>query len=136
MQQNIFHGILLDVAFVDRHYPETFSIFAQKKVGDWGLYGIEVPRDNLENTVRSIQTHMQASGHFYNHIYDDEIIIVIFKERVFRATSHVSSWKDIQHYGITFGIPFEQLDFWPNRFQDEIHYFEREDFMEIVGAKI
>lgn len=130
MQQNMFHGILLDVAFVDRHYPETFSIFAQKKVGDWGLYGIEVPRDDLENAVLSIQTHMRADGYFYNHLYDDEVVIAVFKKRVFRATPHISSWRDIQHYGMTLDIPLEQLDFWPNRFQDEIHYFGRENFVE------
>jgi hypothetical protein len=28
------------------------------------------------------------------------------------------------------GIPKQQLDFWPNRFQDEIHYFEKDDFLE------
>ena len=123
MQQNKFHGILLDVSFLDRHYPESFSIFAHKQMGDWGLYGIEVPRDDLENTVLNIQTQMRTDQPFYNHLYDDEAVIAIFKKRAFRVTSHISSWKDIQQYGLTLDIPMEQLDFWPNRFQDEIHYF-------------
>jgi hypothetical protein len=127
MQQKVFHGILLDVSFIDRHYPASLPIFAQKKASDWGLFGIMVSRQDLENTVMSIQAHMRADEHFYNHLYDDEAIIVIFKARVFRATSHSSSWGEIQNYGMTLGIPFEQLDFWPNRFQDEIHYFGRED---------
>jgi hypothetical protein len=37
MQQGMFHGILVDMAFLDRDYPKTVSIFAQKKAGDWGL---------------------------------------------------------------------------------------------------
>jgi hypothetical protein len=130
MQTDVFHGILLDVGFVDPRYPETFSRFAQKRSGDWGLYGIEIPRDELENTVLSIQANMRADGQFYNHLYDDETLIVIFKTRVFHATPHRSSWDAIQQYGISLDIPIEQLDFWPNRFQDEIHYFGREDFAE------
>jgi hypothetical protein len=130
MQQNRFHGILLDVSFVDNHYPETFSIFAHKKAGDWGLFGIEIPRDGLESAILSIQMQMRSDEPFYNHLYDDEAVIAIFKKRVFRVTPHISSWKDIQQYGLTLNIPVVQLDFWPNRFQDEIDYFERENFVE------
>ncbi len=129
MQQKIFHGILVDMAFIDRRYPETFSIFAQEKSGDWTLYGIEVPRNDLENAVVNIQTHMRTDEHFYAHLYDDEVVVVIFKTRVFRVTPHISSWGDIQQYGMTLEIPVEQLDFWPNRFQDELHYFKRENFV-------
>ena len=130
MRQNMFHGILVDVAFVDRSYPETFSIFAQEKRGDWMLFGIEVLRNDLENVVKNIQTHMQADEHFYVHLYDDKVVVVIFRTQVFRVTPHISSWEVIRKYGIKLDIPFEQLDFWPNRFQDEIHYFKRESFVE------
>lgn len=132
MQQSMFHGILLDLSFIDRNYPKTFSIFALKKSDDWGLYGIRVPRNDLENAITDIQSHMRADKHFfYNHLYDDETVVVIFKERIFYVTSHASSWEALIHYAITLGIAIEQLDFWPNRFQDEVHYFAREDFVEI-----
>jgi hypothetical protein len=128
MQQDKFHGILVDAAFTDRHYPETFTLFAHKKTGDWGLYGIEIQRENIEAAVRDIQSHMREDEPFYNHIYDDEMLIIIFKQRVYLATPNSSSWKEIQQYGLTLEIPPDQLDFWPNRFQDEIHYFKRKDF--------
>jgi hypothetical protein len=130
MRQNMFHGILVDMAFTDRSYPETYSIFAQEKSGDWMLYGIEVPRNNLESAVVSIQTHMRADEPFYAHLYDDEVVVAIFRTRVFRVTPHISSWGDIRHYGMKLNISMEQLDFWPNRFQDEIHYFKRESFVK------
>jgi hypothetical protein len=127
MQQAVFHGILVDAAFTDRLYPETFSVFARKNAGLWGLYGIEIPRENIKYAVRDIQLHMRADESFYSHLYDDEAIIVIFKQRIFLATPNSSSWKEIQNYGLTLGIPLEQLDFWPCRFQDEVHYFEGKD---------
>jgi hypothetical protein len=130
MQQDVFHGILVDAAFTDQHYPEKFPIFAHKKAGLWGLYGIEIHRENIENTVRDIQLHMRTDESFYIHLYDDEMLIVIFKPRIYLATPNSSSWDEIQQYGLTLDIPIEQLDFWPNRFQDEIHYFGRKDFVE------
>lgn len=126
MQQKIFHGILVDMAFIDIRYPEIFSIFAQEKSGDWTLYGIEVPRKHLENAVANIQTYMRTDKHFYAHLYGDEVVVVIFKTRVFRVTPHISSWGDIHQYG---RMLVEQLDFWLNRFQDELHYFKRENFV-------
>jgi hypothetical protein len=123
MLQNIFHGILVDMAFIDRRYPETFPVFAKRKSGDWCLYGIEVPRSDLENTIKSIQTNMRADENFYSHLYNDDVVIVIFKTDVFRVTPHTSSWGEVLNYGRTLGIPVEQLDLWPNRFQDECHYF-------------
>jgi hypothetical protein len=130
MRQNLFHGILLDLSFTNREYPKSFSLFARKIAGDWGLYGIIVPQDKLEQTIVDIQSRMKTNEPSYNHLYDDERLIVIFKERIFHVTSHASSWNEIERYGVALGIPEQQLDFWPNRFQDEIHYFEKGDFVE------
>lgn len=133
MRQNTFHGILLDLAFVDQKYPRSFPLFAKKQIGDWGLYGILVDRNDLAVAVASIQVSMKADKPFYNHLYDDEMLVVIFRERVFYVTPHASSWENIKQYGFSLGIPEQQLDFWPNRFQDEVHYFEQGDFVEFPG---
>lgn len=127
MPQRVFHGILVDVSFIDRRYPLSFKIFAQKRSGDWDLIGIEVPREHIDSVVADIQAHMRTDEHFYNHLYDDEMVIVIFKQRIFYVKSHASSWTEVQKYSDALGIPNEQLDFWPNRFQDEIHYFGRQN---------
>jgi hypothetical protein len=132
MQQNMFHGILVNMAFIDPGYPETYSIFAKEKIGDWILYGIEVPRNTLELAVIDIQTHMRADEPFYAHLYDDELVVVIFRTQVFRVTPHISSWGDIRLHGAKLNIPVKQLDFWPNRFQDELHYFKPDSFIESI----
>ncbi len=129
MFQNCFHGILVDAAFTVKRFPESFGIFARKQVGDWTLFGVEIPREGLDQSIQSIQAAMRADEPFYGHLYDDEILIAIFKTRVFRVTPHRSSWDAIKGYGKSLNIPEEQLDFWPNRFQDEIHYFDRENFV-------
>jgi hypothetical protein len=80
--------------------------------------------------VIDIQKHMRADEPFYAHLYDDERMVVIFRTQTFRVTPHKSSWEDILLHGAKLAIPVEQLDFWPNRFQDEIHYFKRESFVK------
>jgi hypothetical protein len=130
MLQNVFHGILVDAAFRDRSFPENFPIFARQKSNDWILYGIEVPIEKVEEAITLIQANMRSDEEFYSHLYDDETVIAIFKNRIFRMTPHSSSWDEVREYGLTLQIPPEQLDFWPNRFQDEIHYFRPENFLE------
>jgi hypothetical protein len=93
------------------------------------LYGIEVTRDNLESAIFDIQAAMRSDAPFYAHLYDDETVIVIFQAHIFRVNSHRSSWGEVMRYGKTLGIPAEQLDFWPNRFQDEVHYFGKGSFI-------
>jgi hypothetical protein len=129
MIQACFHGILVDAAFTDRRFPESFKLFARRQNGGWGLFGIEVPRLALDQAIQNIQASMREDEPFYSHLYDDETMIVLFKKQVFRVTPHYSSWDVIKEYGKSLNIPVEQLDFWPNRFQDEIHYFERADFI-------
>lgn len=129
MFQNCYHGILVDAAFTDKRFPESFKLFARKQAGEWTLFGVEILREELDQAILSIQAEMRADEPFYGHLYDDETLIAIFKRRVFRLTPHRSSWEEIKEYGKSLNIPEEQLDFWPNRFQDEIHYFDRENFV-------
>lgn len=129
MLQNCYHGILVDAAFTVKQFPESFKLFARMKAGGWTLFGVEIPREEMDQSIQSIQAEMRSDEPFYGHLYDDEMLIVLFKKQVFRVTPHRSSWGAIKDYGKSLNIPEEQLDFWPNRFQDEIHYFHRTDFV-------
>ena len=93
------------------------------------LYGITIEDLELADAINNIQKMMKTDKPYYSHFYNDEKVLVVFKDKVFEATSHKSTWKSIIEYGKHLGIPEEQLDFWPNRFQDEIHYFNKEDYL-------
>ncbi len=124
-----YHGILVDASFSDARFPLTFKNFAQQVVGSWRLHGIEVPYQDLTAAIERIQPAMKADVPFYAHLYNDTDLIVIFRERIFRVTPDTATWKPIIEYGENLGIPKEQLDFRPNRFQDERDYFAPEDFL-------
>ncbi len=130
-QMASYHGIILDSAFEDPNYPYSFKIFAKRKstTNPWILIGIEIKESELEKSISDIQLNMKSDKPYYSHLYNDEDLVVIFKNKVFKVKSHSSTWKPIIEYGQLLGIPKEQLDFWPNRVQDEIHYFKSEEFL-------
>ena len=125
MRRDKYHGILLDLAFLNPKYPENYKIFNCIQSGNWNLIGIEIDYDKIDNVISEIQLNMNEDQPFYVHFYNDEDLIVVFKEKRFNVSNHESSWKEIIEYGKTKGIPEKQLDFWPNRYQDEIHYFKK-----------
>lgn len=128
----MYHGIILDAEFVDSKYPEKLNIFAKRKSSsnDWVLYGIEVTDEKTSELISDIQLNMKSDKPYYAHFYNDEKVIVLFKDKTFEVTPHISSWTPIIEHGRKLNIPEEQLDFWPNRFQDEVHYFKKEDFIK------
>ena len=125
MKQTVYHGILVNAAFTDTSFPTQFRTFAKMISGDWILYGIIVDTDKIHDAIRDIQSHFRSDENFYAHLYNDANLIVIFKDKHFEVNSHISSWGEVIEYGLKLGIVREQLDFWPNRFQDEIHYFNK-----------
>lgn len=124
----MYHGIVIDKSFKDKSFPKTFKCFARKQDGSWGIYGIEVEDSKVPKVIKLIQHNMRSGENWYAHLYNDKSLILIFKEKIFSVKSHISTWDPIIEYGKRMKIPKEQLDFWPNRFQDEIHYFVTDDF--------
>lgn len=133
MVRPLWHGILIDQAFTDRAFPESFNSFAKEGTSSlgWLLYGVIIAHEELAPSIKNIQDAMRSDKVFYSHLYNDQELIVIFKERIFRVGSHESTWEPILEFGRQSGISEEQLDFWPNRFQDERHYFQKESFSEV-----
>jgi hypothetical protein len=135
--KNFYHGVLLDLQFDEENFIEkNFKIFAKRKSSSnpWVLYGVEINNENLDDGIVKIQTAMKSDAPYYAHLYNDNGVIVIFKNKGFHVKPHISTWDEIVKYGQSLNIPSEQLDFWPNRFQDEIHYFKKEDY--ILGTQI
>ncbi len=127
----MYHGIVLDAEFNDPTILDTFKIFSKRKSldEDWILYGVEVEDSKLKETVKRIQSELKSEKPYYVHFYNDKKLIVIFKEKIFYASPHRSTWKEILEYGKKLNIPNNQLNIWPYRFQEEIHYFKEEDFV-------
>ncbi len=127
----MWHGILVDSAFEDPTFPSTLKVFAKRtsKSMGWVLYGVEIQDYELPDVINKIQSLMKSDKPYYSHFYNDLIVVVAFKDKTFEVEPNSSTWIPVIDYGKQLNIPEEQLDFWPNRFQDEIHYFTKEDFL-------
>lgn len=120
----MYHGILIDQEFTDPRFPNKYKIFSSKQDGDWKIFGIEIDDSALQSTIGEIQKYMKSDQPWYAHLYNDKELIVIFKDKLFTVGPHKSTWSEIVEYGKSLNILESQLDFWPNRFQDEEHYFQ------------
>lgn len=116
------HGIVIDQSFKDRIFLEGFKVFNKKQDEDWGIYGIEVEDSQLEEAIKKIQENM-AEGTWYVHFYNEEDLIVVFKDKVFNVINDPSTWEPIKEYGRGLNIPEDQLNIYPCKFQDENNYF-------------
>src|SRR3989344_934830 len=128
---HMYHGIVLDLEFKDPTFPEKFKVFAKRKstTNDWILYGVEIPDKEISQSISKIQENMRDDEPYYAHFYSDNEMLVVFKNKIFKVKPHNSTWRPIINHGRSLNIPEEQLGFWPNRFQDEIHYFKQEDYI-------
>lgn len=118
----MYHGILIDQEFINPSFPETFKVFAKKQDDDWRIYGIEVEDSEIGKVINEVKKAMKQ-GTWYAHFYKKDKMWVVFKDATFQVRPEESTWNPIIEYGQKIGIPEEQLSFWPNRFQDERHYF-------------
>lgn len=73
----------------------------------WHLYTVRVTRKQIE----SLADHMKQG--WYMHFWDEHHhIIVVFKDHTFEfGKNDESARRDAIEYGVSVGIPAEQLDF-------------------------
>ena len=132
VKRDLWHGILVDETLQSKDFLAGLELFAQRRsrVFSWTIFGVVVPNATLQSVIELTQRALKTGGSGYAHYYNDEEIVVVFSERVFRVGAHESTWRDVRAYGRQLDIPAAQLDFFPNRFQDETHYFSPEDFLQ------
>jgi hypothetical protein len=119
----MYHGIIIDQEFTDKSFPNKFKIFAKKQDGDWEIYGIEIEDNQVKEVISQIQKNMKSNESWYAHFYNNEKLIVVFKNRIIEVETNKRSWEPVIKYGKELNIPEEQLDFCPSNFKDEKFYF-------------
>lgn len=112
-----YHGILVNVSQKDETIFSKLKIVGQKEDDGWILYKIEIKPEEVTEIINDLQNNLSDS--FYFHIYKDDELIVIFKNKIFITKTDKSTWKEILGYGKLLNIPSEQLDFYPCKTEDE-----------------
>jgi len=72
----------------------------------WHIYTVEVSKEQIEKLSKNIKQK------WYMHFWKNKNIIAIFKNKIFEFNfDDKSSWNPAVEYGLSVGIPKEQLDF-------------------------
>jgi hypothetical protein len=115
----MYHAILVNVSFSESNFPTKFKIFAKRKTNDWLIYGVTI----TDKDIPIIQQNIKQK--FYAHAYNNKELIIIFSNKIFHVTKDPATWTKAIKHGVYHGIPKEQLDFIPNKFEDEEDYFSK-----------
>lgn len=112
-----YHGIIVDVSQEDKEIFNDLRVIGKKKAWGWILYKISVESKEIDIVLKKLQENMKKG--FYFHLYKDEELIVVFKNKIFRVKTDKSTWNEIIKYGKLLNIPEKQLDFFPCKIEDE-----------------
>ena len=116
-----FHGIIVDKSLKSQKVLEQLNVLSKSTAPDedaWTLYKISVPEEKVQETVQLIQKSL-SGGAWYAHLYDGTKVIAIFRNRVFEMVNNPVFFRPAVKYGVSIGIPEEQLNFKPNKFEEE-----------------
>lgn len=126
MSQSLYHGIVVSLSQRDKRVFERLHVIGKKKalLGAVTLYKVAVAESELENVIKMIQENMASKlllrkQEFYAHFYRNDELIIVFRGKTFKATTDSATWKEAIAFGKSLGIAEKQLDFKPNRLEDE-----------------
>lgn len=111
--ETLYIGLVIKESLDDPSMLDDVTVLGNKVTDEqdpadrWHMYTIEVTRPFFEK----IATHIKPLR-WYAHFYNEEKMIVIFKDKIFEyAHGDTTSHDAVLQYGLALGIPHEQLDF-------------------------
>ena len=110
--KNEYKGVIVEESLEDSRILNNLKIIKveitkEKNQADrWHLYTIRVSEDEIDKLSKNIKQK------WYMHFWKGRKMIVIFKNKKFEFNfDDKSTWKPAVDYGLSLGIPKEQLDF-------------------------
>jgi len=109
---DLYKGTIIEESLSDNRVLNDFKIIGFKISKDenpadrWHLYTVSVNNEDIERLSEIIKPK------WYMHFWKDRDIVAIFQGRKFEFNfDDKSSWAPVVEYGLSIGIPKEQLDF-------------------------
>lgn len=107
-----YKGIIVEESLKDNRIVNALEI-VEVKVSDeedpkdrWHLYTVRVSKEDIKILSKNIKQG------WYMHFWKGREIVVVFKDKKFEFDfDDKESWKPVTKYGLSLGIPKEELDF-------------------------
>ena len=107
-----YKGIIVEESLSDNRILNDIGIIKveiskEKNPQDrWHLYTVKVSKEDIDKLSKNIKPK------WYMHFWKGREVIAIFKDKQFKFDyDNKSEWKPVVDYGLSLGIPKEQLDF-------------------------
>ena len=103
-------GTIVENSLADKSILQRIKIEKTYQSGSWTLHDVFVDESDIPELIKALK----SGESWYIHLWppDQDDLTVIFKEKVFKIKySDKSTWKEAVTYGLSLGIPKEQLDF-------------------------
>ncbi|RUT46563.1 hypothetical protein EJP82_11995 [Paenibacillus anaericanus] len=118
-------GIVIKQSLNDENGLKPFQIRANRRIGSWDVLYVSVESKELDESINCLQASMvdKYEDCWYNHLFKDEELIVIYQDKYFKVSIDHKSWDEVIQYGLNNGIPMEQLDFNPRTMKETDEFF-------------
>jgi len=107
-----YKGVIVEESLEDSRILNDFKIIdfriskEENPADRWHLYTVQVSQEEIIRLSKNIKQK------WYMHFWKGRNVIAIFKNKKFEFNfDDKSSWKPVVEYGLSLGIPKEQLDF-------------------------
>ena len=111
--KNEFKGTIVEESLVDNRMLNELEIvgFRVSKEDNpknrWHLYTVNVSKENISKISKNLK-----STKWYAHFWKGKKVIAVFKDKTFTFDyDNKNTWKKAIDYGLSIGVPKEQLDF-------------------------
>ena len=102
----MYKGVIIKSSLKEPKVLEEFKVLNQEMDGDWELFTVEATREQIEQLAHELEEG------WYTHFWQGRDVVAIFKDKIFEFNfDEKESWKPVVDYGLSIGIPIEQLDF-------------------------
>lgn len=114
MKEN-YKGIIIAESLENADVLEDIKVISKEAEPDqdnpnetWHLYTVQVSQDE----IKKLQQYLKREGGWYMHFWRGREVTVVFRDKIFKINyDNKSTWKDAVDYGLSMGVPAEQLDF-------------------------
>ena len=103
----MYTGVIVQNSLKNPSILDGFQILKKWTDEDWELYKVDATKEQIQSLSGEL-----SDGHWYTHFWQDNELIVVFKDKIFEFDVNDKDGRlAAVEYGMSIGIPEEQLDF-------------------------
>lgn len=103
----LYKGLVIKNSLIDSSILNQFNVVKTAVDDDWELFWIETDEKGIDLIAKNL-----SGNEWYADFANGDNGIVIFKDKIFKMNVHdKATWQPAKEYGISIGIPSEQMDF-------------------------